>query len=736
MNLFNKKPLALLLGGIFSANMLLVSAQAQAQTGGADKPAAETAELDTVRVKGERKSPTITENTDSYTTPITYSITGIPQELKDTVQSASVITSRRLRDQPDTNRVIDVVNQATGLHLSQIESDRYSLSSRGMGIDSISYDGVTTYYDTRFNYGDNHMDTALYDRVEVVRGATGFMTGPGNPSASINLVRKRPTKDFQGSIAAGAGSWNHYRIETDLSGRLNSSGSLRGRLVGVYHTRDSFLDRYNNRRHVLYGVLEADLGARTMLSAGANYQRNRSRGVMSGGLPLFYSDGTMTRYDRSANTAPGWGADSYNSLSAYLTLHHRFQNGWRLESNYTLSRNTRELKSAYVYGSPDPADNTGMNTAAISLIDGSRKQDSFDIKVNGLYRLFGREHAARFNYNFNRNHYDNGYQSPVKNTLPAKWGDFRRPDFPVPEPQWQSETFTALRGTITQHAASGITDLSLHDRLNLTLGARLTNYKVADDSFGPYFRPYRNRFNAVSKYFGLSYKLNDRYSLYGSYTDIFQPQTTVDASGKYLDPVIGGNYEIGLKGGLREGRLNFSVAAFETRRDNVAQPTGERLPGGQPVNRAVDGAKTRGFDAELAGSLTDNWNIQAGLTTFVARDAAGRRISLNTPNRIFKLFTTYRLPAPLQRMTVGGGVNWYSGIEGTVRNPQNEPVQVRADAYAVANLMARYDFTPRASLSVNVNNLFDKRYYTWFGRYEQYQYGAPRNALATFRYQF
>lgn len=734
MSTFKKKPLVSIFKWIFSTNLLISSSLVIGNE--INHSEKEPINLGTVHVTGSSKSPTITEDTDSYTTSITYSTTGIPKELKDTLQSISVITHKRLQDQPDTNRVIDVVNNATGLHLQQNESDRYSLSSRGLGIDSVSYDGVTTYYDTRFNYGDNHMDTALYDRVEIVRGATGFMTGPGNPSASINLVRKRPTKDFQGSVAASVGSWKSYRTEADVSGSLNQSGSVRGRLVGVYHTRDSFLNRYNNQRHVLFGVLEANLGKHTLLSAGANYQHNHSRGVMSGGLPLFYSNGAYTHYDRSSNTAPDWATDRYNSLSTYLTLHHRFKNGWRLEGNYTHSNNTRELKNSYVYGSPDPISNTGLNPGTISRINGTRKQNTFDIKVNGLYHLFGREHTARFNYNFNHNNYNNGYRRPVNGTLPTVWGDFTQPNFHVPEPQWQNDIFTALRGTTTQHAASGISELSLHDRLNLTLGARLTHYKVADDSYGVYFKPYNNSFNALSKYIGLSYKLNDHYSLYGSYTDIFQPQTAVNASGKYLDPVIGGNYEIGLKGGLRDGRLNFSIAAFETRRDNVAQPTGERLASGQTINRAIDGAKTRGLDTEIVGSVTNNWNIQAGLTTFVARDAYGNRISKETPNRIFKLFTTYRLPKPLQRMTIGGGVNWHSKIERTVNNPQKQQTKINTDAYAVANLMARYEFTPRASLSMNINNLFDKHYYTNYGQFTQYQYGAPRNVMATFRYKF
>ncbi|NOL49587.1 TonB-dependent siderophore receptor [Pelistega europaea] len=696
----------------------------------------EVTQLEVIEATVSTKSPATTEGSSSYLAPVTYSTTGIPQELKDTTQSVSVITHQRIQDQPEFNRVIDVVANATGLNYGQYESDRFSITSRGQVVNSVSYDGVTTYYDTRFNYGDNHMDSAMFDRVEVVRGATGFMTGPGNPSASINLVRKAPTEKFQSSLKATAGSWNLYRLDADVSGSLNEAKTVRGRLVGSYQTRESFLDRYKNKRYMLYGVLEADLGPNTLLSVGGDIQHNKSDAVLSGGLPIFYSDGSLTDYDRSTNTASSWAGDTYTTTNLYATLFHRFSNGWKVETNYTHSKSERTLKNSYVYGAPNPLTNTGLSTATMSKIDGERVQDTFDIKLNGPWELFGRQHFARFNYNFNRNHYDNNYYKPVAGTLPSVWGDFRPSNFHVPEPQWEGRAFTALTGTITQHAISGINEFSLSDRLALTVGARLTRYKVSDTSFGPYFTPYKNSFNQVSKYLGLSYKLTDNFSVYTSYTDIFQPQTAVDANGSYLDPVIGKNYELGFKGTLADGGLSFAVAAFETRRDNLAVPTGARLPSGQAVNRSVDGAKTRGFDIDVVGAITDNWNVQMGFTSFVATDQDGKRISLEMPNRIFKLFTTYKFSGSLDGLTIGGGVNWFSHTERQVTNPSRQNVTIDYKPYAVVNLMARYKFNKHSTLMLSVNNLFDKKYYTNNGQFSQYQYGAPRNIQASFQYEF
>ena len=69
----------------------------------------------------------------------------------------------------------------------------------------------------------------LYDRIEVVRGATGLMGGTGDPSATINMIRKRPTKEFQASAGLIMGRWDDQRVEADLSTPLNTEGSVRAR---------------------------------------------------------------------------------------------------------------------------------------------------------------------------------------------------------------------------------------------------------------------------------------------------------------------------------------------------------------------------------------------------------------------------------------------------------------------------------------------------------------------------
>ncbi len=115
-------------------------------------------------------------------------------------------------------------------------------------------------------------DTALYERVEVVRGATGLLTGPGNPSAAINMVRKHAdSKEFTGSLEAGYGSWNKQRYVADLSAPLSPEGNVRGCLVAGYEDKNSFIERYGADKKFIYGVVDADVTDATRLSVGYEF---------------------------------------------------------------------------------------------------------------------------------------------------------------------------------------------------------------------------------------------------------------------------------------------------------------------------------------------------------------------------------------------------------------------------------------------------------------------------------
>ena len=136
------------------------------------------------------------------------------------------------------------------------------------------------------------------------------------------------------------------------------------------------------------------------------------------------------------------------------------------------------------------------------------------------------------------------------------------------------------------------------------------------------------------------------------------------------------------------------------------------------ASRAVSGAKVEGIDLEASGQLAPGWNLSASYTHFTARDADGKPINTSHPRSLFKLYTTYRLPGDLHRLTVGGGVDWQSRMYQSAASPRGN-VDVEQGSYALVNVMARFDFSKQVSATLNVNNLFDRKYYDQIGFYSQ-----------------
>ncbi|WP_312669444.1 TonB-dependent siderophore receptor, partial [Stutzerimonas nitrititolerans] len=256
-------------------------------------------ELEAVTVTGAQLGAT-TEGTGSYTTGSTSTATRMNLSPRETPQSLSVITRQRIEDQNLAN-LNDVVQNTPGLTLRRTGPERSSYYSRGFSLDNIMYDGLPTSLDSSQVSQDLlSADMAMYDRVEVVRGATGLMQGAGNPSAAINLIRKRPTREFQASIEGGMGTWDRYRTEVDVSGPLNDSGSVRGRMVTAYQTGNSFRDTLENERTLFYGIMEADLNDSTTLTLSASRQQDNNNGNGWTGIPVGF-DGSDLHLSRSTS---------------------------------------------------------------------------------------------------------------------------------------------------------------------------------------------------------------------------------------------------------------------------------------------------------------------------------------------------------------------------------------------------------------------------------------------------
>lgn len=675
-----------------------------------------------VTVTGAHANRATTEGTGSFTTRASASATGMSLSLRETPQSVSVMTRQRMEDQ-NLNSLDEVLSNTTGVYVFGEDTDRTDFYSRGFYINNVQYDGVPTSIGLSM-FGESSNDSIIYDRIEVVRGATGLMTGPGNPSASINLVRKRAnSKELTGTVALGAGSWNQYRASVDLSTPINSDGSVRGRVIAMGQQKDSYMDLYHAKKQVFYGVIDADLGANTTLSVGADYQQNRPDGSTWGGLPAIFSDGTPTNWRTSKTTAADWTRWDTTNTTVFSTLEHRFESGWNARANFMHRESKYDAKLLYLYGAPDRITGKGMGTLP-GYFNSNFKQDTLDVQATGPFDLFGRKHEMVVGLTGSRST-QRDYNHTRDSVSPGV-GNFYDWDGSYPEPVWGKQNLT-VRDKIEQRAVYTAGRFSLADPLTLIVGGRYTDWKsdaLTQKRDEQVFTPYA----------GLVYDINETYSAYASYTDIFLPQSNRDRTGKYLDPVTGKNYELGIKGEYLEGRVNASLAVFTVKQNNVAQAdSGFFVPGTtDQAYTAAQGVTTRGIEGEVSGQITPGWNMTLGATLTSSKDADRDTVNTDTPRAFVRLFTTYRLPGQFDKLTVGGGVNWQSSTY-KLHDTDTKSVRVKQNAFSLVNLMARYEFNPSLSAQLNVNNVFNKQYAT---NLSQLYFGAPRNVFLSMNAKF
>jgi outer membrane receptor for ferric coprogen and ferric-rhodotorulic acid len=352
-----------------------------------------TAQLATISLKANSGNNLTTEGSGSYTAKATTASTGLALSLKETPQLVSVITRQQMEDQ-NLTQLTDVVSQAAGLTINQsgnIGSDNSPIYARGQTVDNYLLDGVKlmSSYSSIFQ----SQDTALFDRVEVVRGANGLMTGAGSASASINMVRKKPLQDFKASVSASTGSSDTYRTDVDVSSPLNQAGTIRGRTVLAYQTGDSYIDRYSEERKIAYGVVEADLTEKTKASLGVSYQQMDISGIARGGLPSFYTDGSLIDWSRSDSNAADWTYSNRTTTAYFADVEHQFNERWKLKGTASRTITASDEVVGYGYSS------SGINkqTGAGAVLYGTRwdyepTQDLFNLTLNGSFDLFNQTH--------------------------------------------------------------------------------------------------------------------------------------------------------------------------------------------------------------------------------------------------------------------------------------------------------------------------------------------------------
>jgi outer membrane receptor for ferric coprogen and ferric-rhodotorulic acid len=661
--------------------------------------------------KSEGSGSYTTEGSGSYTTESMSSATGLNLSIRNTPQSVSVITNQEIEDKGITS-LQGLLEQVAGVSIYRWDERIYT-SARGFDVDHYKLDGIPrlTKVESRND------DLSIFDRIELVRGANGLITGAGNPGISINFVRKKAnSKALEGSASLTANSFGAASLETDVSSKLNSDGTIRGRVVVKHEEGDTHLDDYKFNNNLIYGVISADLTDTTKISVGASWQTTDADYVRSGGLSAYDNNGDLINWDVTDHFSEDWTYSNDEAKEVFVEIDQVLFNDIKLNINYLHGEVTRDVALINFAGNLDIA--TGEGTKYYTWkSENLEVSDGVDINVDVPFTIGGLDQQVIIGASYSKDNLDKYYSNYDVTDLDNFYG------YDISAPTYQLEENTVPE-YVLQKAVFISSQLSLNEQLKLIAGARLSSWEYESTDSENESRKFSGE---LTPYIGLVQDIDDNHSIYASYTSIFNPQNFKDVNGDYLDPVTGKNYEAGIKGEYFNSKLNASLSLFRIQQEGVAEVTDIERIDNPLLNayRAAEGVTSKGFEIDINGNVTDNLNLGLGIANFEAKDAEGEYFNTKNSRTTANIFARYIINKDL---TVGAGLRYKSKFY--ISNDS-----VTQDAFYLANIMANYRFNKEISLQFNIHNLFDKKYYVGLTTSE-YTYGSPRKIIAKLKYTF
>lgn len=647
--------------------------------------------------------------------------TGLSLDVKDTPQSISIV-DRTLMDQFAANNLNDALKLATGITVEEWETNRTNYTARGFEIKNTQVDGVGM--PNNWGIVTSVMDSAGYEKLEVIRGANGLLTGVGNASGTINYVRKRPTNNAEGSATFTLGSFGKKRSEIDYSTPFTDDAEWAGRVVAATESEDSYLRGLHNDHQYLYGVIDGQLTENSTITAGYSYQNADTSGNLWGALVLSYGDKTQADFDRSVSTTQDWTHWDTNNTTAFVEYTYHLAPNWDAKLTYNYRESANDDKLFYVYSGAagiDKKTGLGLYGWPGKFID-DEKAHLLDGSVTGGFELFGLNQEVILGVSAAKSDF-----VMYEHAAPTGFGAL--PAFPyagnaVPEPVWGARKLSEDSSQELDRAY-GALRLSATEDLTAVLGFNYARYHRDGYSSGTNVDQTEQKF---SPYAGITYDFTSHVLGYVSYSDIYQPQDFKDINKNYLNPAKGVNYEVGLKADWLDKRLLTTLAVFKADQQNLGTYAGTSSDAqsyyvGQDVN-------SKGVEAEVTGNIGDLTSVVLGLTKLKLEDETGADTYIGVPRKTINLAISTKLPQ-FTALSFGVSAKWQSD---TAHFDDTVGVTLRQDSYATLNLFASWDITDRAQFKFNINNVTDEKYLTSLVNVGYY--AAPRTVSGSFKYSF
>lgn len=684
-------------------------------------------DLETVHVSGQRSYNAIsTEKDDEYSSSAVTVGTKIPASLRDIPQSISILTDQQIKDR-DVDTFDQLARQTPGMRVLANDDGRSSVYARGYEYSEYNVDGLSSPMASIYGTMPNLF---AFDRVELMRGPSGLFDSSGEMGGIVNLVRKRPNKDFQAHVGAGGGTKKQYKLEGDVSGRLNADGSVRARAMAQTFGSSPKPAEDNNHHETVYAALDWDINPNTTFGLGYLYQQRQI--TPDNGLPT-YTDKTTLPVTHDVFVGADWNDFNMKSHDVFTDLKHYFDNGGygKIGMRYA----DRKSDSNYAFGGSgvNPATNT-INVTGLG-IEAEQKAFTLDASYSQLFAISGtaNEFVVGADYKIVDAKLERGQYVLARGVYYRNLSSVAYVDVLASARNLNSATYITSDSRTRELGAYGKVVFRPVTDWSVIAGGRVGYYK--QDNSGTTRRSgnttttdSNGNNTKFTGYLGTVWDFSDTGSLYASYSTLFRPQSETGEDGTPLKPREGNQLEVGYKGSYLNDRLNTRVSLYRLQDKNAAATVA-----GYSYSLPLAKRVMQGVETEISGAITPKWNIHAGYSYLNSKIKTPSYAStsddlffLFMPKHTVNLWTTYKLTP---KFTVGGGVNAMSKFESN----QN----VKTGGYATFDMMAAYQVTPKLKVQVNADNIFNRKYYTRVGTVATFNIpGAERSVMANVRYDF
>ncbi len=638
------------------------------------------------------------------------------------------------------------------------------------------------------------------EQIEVTNGANGVYSGAGSVGGTINIVSKRPT-GRNTTIASGAvGTEDYWRGTVDTNHTLNDSVAVR--LNGMIHRNDApgrDVERF--KRWGVAPSITVGMNGPTQFTAMYFHQEDRNvpqYGVpFFNARPLpgvdpesYFGYRNIDRQDQDVDILTGTldhdfgGGLKIRALTRYqqvdaLTVVDAPQGTYCLANGqkpvaWSQSTTATDITGFAPCLATDPAPGfyqpsgpRGRSRDAANELLHTQIDLTWDGEIGGMQHTLVVGAAA----------FDEDYRLDTGEVLRTATGAvvplppmlISDPDNTYAGPVNYIQT-SRRDGSRSNQAVYLFDNIQLTERWAINGGIRWEHNKAStrtdasDITPGPNLgvvtpgQTFRNTDNLLTYRIGVVYKPIPNASLYVAYANAETPsQATVsgtcDATNCNLDPEQSESFEVGGKWDV-DGRLSLTAALFRNDRTNY------RVASGDPAipTQVLDGsARVDGVSLGASGRITEQWSIFANYTYLKSKVLRGASEFLaalgqdftkgddlaGVPDHAFSLFTTYDLPHEIQ---IGYGVTYqgeyyltqHGTITGSTPPARTTIPRPKAKDYMVHRATIAWNATPDLELRLNINNLFDKVYYTRV-RTNLAGWATPgdgRNATLTANYRF